>query len=241
EPEVVALARFLVKSGACVEGAGSDKIIIKGKSWLHGSDCAIPPDRVEAGTFMLAAAITRSCISMSPAVPSDLSCLINKLRTAGCKIRQLSHDTLEVSADSSSVGKKLSGFDIKTGPFPAFPTDLQPQTMALLTTCNGSSIVEESVFEKRMGHVSELLKLGARVQVCGSTALVFGKERGSCFSGSSLVATDLRGGMSLVLAGLAARGTTEISGASHIDRGYENLELKLQNLGAEVKSLACPL
>lgn len=179
EPEVIALAEFLNDCGACIEGAGSDKLVIKGKSWLHGCRCIISPDRIEAGTFMLAAAITRSCISMSPVVPSHMSCLLDKLKASGCKIRQWTHETLEVrfvlfldffcfhicflnkahidsslqvSAISADVGESLKGFNIKTGPFPGFPTDLQPQTMVLLTTCNGLSTVEESVFEKRMSH-----------------------------------------------------------------------------------------
>uniref|UniRef100_A0A803QH78 UDP-N-acetylglucosamine 1-carboxyvinyltransferase n=1 Tax=Cannabis sativa TaxID=3483 RepID=A0A803QH78_CANSA len=235
EPEVVALARFLSNAGACIEGAGTNKIVIKGKSCLHGSEYKISPDRIETGSFMLAAAITRSRISISPVIPSDLSCLIEKLRGAGCTIRQLSHDSLEVSALSTD-GTNLKGFDIKTGPFPAFPTDLQPQTMALLTTCDGFSLVEECVFENRMSHANELVKLGARIQVCGSTALVSGKDK-RFLSGTSLVGTDLRGGVSLVLAGLAATGTTEIAGVEHIDRGYENLVLKLQKLGADVKRL----
>ncbi|KAK9268917.1 hypothetical protein L1049_000682 [Liquidambar formosana] len=237
EPEVVDLARFMTDSGACVEGAGSDKLFIKGKRRLHGSECIITPDRIEAGTFMLAAAITRSCISMSPVVPSHISCLIDKLSTAGCKIKQFTHDTLEVSAVPANTGDDLRGFDVKTGPFPGFPTDLQPQTMALLTTSYGSSIVEESVFENRMGHVRELQKLGARFQVCGSTALVFGRAKGSGLYGSRVVATDLRGGVSLVLAGLAAEGISEICGLAHIDRGYEKLDKKLQFLGADVKRL----
>ncbi|KAM6550343.1 hypothetical protein CsatB_000151 [Cannabis sativa] len=235
EPEVVALARFLSNAGACIEGAGTNKIVIKGKSCLHGSEYKISPDRIETGSFMLAAAITRSRISISPVIPSDLSCLIEKLRGAGCTIRQLSHDSLEVSALSTN-GTNLRGFDIKTGPFPAFPTDLQPQTMALLTTCDGFSLVEECVFENRMSHANELVKLGARIQVCGSTALVSGKDK-RFLSGTSLVGTDLRGGVSLVLAGLAATGTTEIAGVEHIDRGYENLVMKLQKLGADVKRL----
>ncbi|XP_062096871.1 uncharacterized protein LOC133802551 isoform X2 [Humulus lupulus] len=177
EPEVVSLAHFLRSSGACIEGAGTNKIVIKGKSWLHGSECKISPDRIEAGSFMLAAAITRSRISISPVIPSDLLCLIEKLQGAGCTVRQLSHNKLEISALSTD-GTNLKGFDIKTGPFPAFPTDLQPQTMALLTTCDGFSNVEECVFEKRMSHANELAKLGPRIQVCGSTALVFGKDRG---------------------------------------------------------------
>ncbi|KAL5804729.1 hypothetical protein ACOSQ3_031529 [Xanthoceras sorbifolium] len=237
EPEVIDLACFLNDSGACVYGAGTDKLLIKGKCHLRGSEYVVSPDRIEAGTFMLAAAITRSCISISPVIPSHLACLINKLKIAGCRITQFNHDTLEVSAMPANVGDHMRGFDIKTGPFPGFPTDLQPPTMALLTTCRGSYIVEESVFDKRMGHVRELQKLGAEIQVCGSTALVFGGEKGSALYGSRLVAADLRGGVSLVLAGLAAEGTTEINGIAHIDRGYQNLDTKLQLLGADIKRL----
>ncbi|XP_059661426.1 uncharacterized protein LOC132307632 [Cornus florida] len=234
EPEVVDLARFLMDSGACVKGAGTSKVFIKGRSQLHGSEHTIIPDRIEAGTFLLAAAITRSCISISPVIPCHLSCLIDKLLGAGCKILNRTHDSLEFSAVSVD---DLCAFNVKTSPFPGFPTDLQPQTMALLTSCNGLSIVEESVFENRMGHAKELQKLGPRIQVFGSTALVFGKEKGSALHGSRVGATDLRGGMSLVLAGLAAEGITEVSGICHIDRGYENIEMKLQLLGADVKRL----
>ncbi|EOY13252.1 hypothetical protein QUC31_002227 [Theobroma cacao] len=244
EPEVVDLARFLIDSGASIEGAGSDNLVIRGKSQLHGSECVITPDRIEAGTFMLAAAITHSCISMSPIIPSRLSCLIDKLSEAGCKISQFNQHTLEVSAVPTYIGDNLKGFDIRTSPFPGFPTDLQPQAMALLTTCTGSSLVVESVFDKRMSHVRELQKLGARIRVCGSTALVFGKDEGSSLHGSRVFASDLRGGVSLVLAGLAAEGTTEINNIAHIDRGYENIDRKLQHLGVDIQRLtpvACPL
>ncbi|XVF04353.1 hypothetical protein REPUB_Repub05bG0075300 [Reevesia pubescens] len=250
EPEVVDLARFLTDSGASIEGAGSDNLVIRGKRRLHGSEFFITPDRIEAGTFMLAAAITRSCISMSPVIPSSISCLIDKLSKAGCKISQFDQHTLQVSAIPTHVGDNLKGFDIRTSPFPGFPTDLQPQTMALLTTCTGSSVVEESVFDKRMSHaislvsfcplilkVRELQKLGARIQVCGSNALVLGKDEGSSLHGSCLIGSDLRGGVSLVLAGLAAEGTTEINNIAHIDRGYENIDRKLQYLGADIERL----
>lgn len=235
EPEVIDLARFLNDSGACVYGAGSDKLLIKGKCQLRGCECNVPPDRIEAGTFMLAAAITRSLISISPVTPSHLSCLIDKLKIAGCKITRCNNDTLEVSAIPENVCENLRGFNVRTSPFPGFPTDLQPPTMALLTTCSGSSIVEESVFDRRLGHVRELQKLGAKIQVCGSTALVFGRETRSALHGSQLRAADLRGGVALVLAGLVAEGTTEISGIGHIGRGYENLDTKLQFLGADIK------
>ncbi|KAF7146586.1 hypothetical protein RHSIM_Rhsim04G0025400 [Rhododendron simsii] len=239
EPEVIDLAHFLMDTGAFVEGAGTDKLLIKGRRKLHDSEYSIIPDRIEAGTFLLAAAITRSCITMSPIVPSHLSCLINKLVTAGCKILQCTPDVLEFSAVPAKSRDGLHGFDVRTSPFPGFPTDLQPQTMALLTTCQGLSVVEESVFENRMNHVTELQKFGPRIQVCGSTALVFGKDSGRLY-GSRVAASDLRGGVSLVLAGLAAQGTTEVNGIAHIDRGYENLEMKLRLLGADVKRLTIP-
>ncbi|KAK4851285.1 hypothetical protein QYF36_013855 [Acer negundo] len=184
EPEVIDLAHFLNDSGACVYGAGTDKLLIKGKCHLHGSEYVVPPDRIEAGTFILAAAITRS-------------------------ITQFNHDTLEVSSMPSNVGDHMQGFDIKT---------------------------EESVFEKRMSHVRELQKLGADIRVCGSTALVSGGEKGSGY-GSPVVAADLRGGVSLVLAGLVVEGTTEIDGIAHIDHSYENLDTKLQLLEADIKRL----
>ncbi|KAK6134705.1 hypothetical protein DH2020_031553 [Rehmannia glutinosa] len=221
EPEIIDLARFLTKSGAHLEGVGTDKIVIYGKSRLLGAEYGIMPDRIETGSFMLAAAITRSCISLSPVFPGWLSSLIDKLVGAGCKITH-KHDMLEVSAVPASSVEDLRGFDVRTLPYPGFPTDLQPQTMALLSTCNGLSIVDESVFENRMTHVEELQKLGAKIQVFGSTALIYGKEKG-------------KGGMSIVLAGLAAEGVTEVNGVSHIDRGYENLENKLRLLGADVK------
>ncbi|OVA13282.1 Enolpyruvate transferase domain [Macleaya cordata] len=241
EPEVVDLAQFLNASGACVEGAGSSTLVINGRKRLHGPEHTVIPDRIEAGTFMIAAAITRSCFSMSPVTPLHLSCLIEKLSAAGCKIRRSSSYTMEISALPSKIEGGFIGFDVRTGPFPQFPTDLQPQVMALLTTCTGSSSVEESVFEGRMRHVRELEKLGARIRVCGSTALVNGKEQGSALYGSHVVATDLRCGASLVLAGMAAEGITEVEGVKHIDRGYEDLETKLKGLGADISRQQVPL
>lgn len=237
EPEVVDLARFLTDCGAWIEGAGSDNLIIRGKRQLYGSECVIKPDRIETGTFMLAAAITRSCILLSPVIPSRVSCLIDKLSQAGCKISRLDQQTFQVSAHPSHIGYDLKSFDIKTNPFPGFPTDLQPQTMALLTTCTGSSLVEESVFDNRMTHARELQKLGARIQVSGSNALVYGFDEGSALEGSRVIARDLRGGVSLILAGLAAKGTTQIHDIAHIERGYENIDMKLQNLGADIQRL----
>ncbi|XP_058095603.1 uncharacterized protein LOC131241012 [Magnolia sinica] len=234
EPEVVDLAQFLIASGAIVEGVGTGKLVIHGRKQLHGAEFTIIPDRIEAGTFAVAAAITRSCISMSPVIPHHLTCMMNRLSAAGCKIAHRD-SVLEVSAVPAMVGGDLQGFHFKTCPYPGFPTDLQPQFMVLLATCNGSWTVDESVFEGRMTHVRGLQKLGARIQVCGSSALVHGKDHGSTLRGSRVVATDLRGGASLVLAGMAAEGITQIIGAAHIDRGYENLEKKLHSLGADVR------
>ncbi|KAF3679743.1 putative dol-P-Man:Man(6)GlcNAc(2)-PP-Dol alpha-1,2-mannosyltransferase-like [Capsicum annuum] len=246
EPEIVDLAGFLTNCGAVVEGAGTDTLYITGRRRLCGSEYSIMPDRIEAGTYMLATAITRSCISISHVSHSNLTCLIDKLSGAGCKILQLSDDTLEISAVPRTIGDDLWGFSIKTNPFPGFPTDLQPLTMALLSTCKAKAslrnlslkiiIVLDSLkdFIDLLYAVTELQKFGAKIQVCGSKAVVSGEGNASPLRGSQVIAADLRGGMSLVLAGLAAEGTTDISGISHVDRGYESLEMKLQGLGANV-------
>ncbi|KAL5716084.1 hypothetical protein ACHQM5_017819 [Ranunculus cassubicifolius] len=229
EPEVVDLAGFLTDSGVKIVGAGTATIVITGsKKKLRPSEFTIIPDRIEAGTFMIAAAITRSCLSMSPVIPSHVSSVMDKLLIAGCDIMQRPPNMLEIRGDS------LLGFNVRTGPFPQFPTDLQPQTMVLLTMCNGKSIIEESIFEGRMSHARELEKLGARIQVCGNTAVIYGREGGRYLRGSQVIANDLRSGAALVLAGLGAEGVTEIEGVSHIDRGYENLEMKFNRLGANI-------
>ncbi|XP_043688337.1 UDP-N-acetylglucosamine 1-carboxyvinyltransferase 2-like isoform X2 [Telopea speciosissima] len=212
EPEVVDLARFLNKSGACVEGVGSGTLVIKGRNRLNGSEFTIIPDRIEA----------------------------DKLSAAGCKIIESTQNTLEISALPGDIARDIRGVDVKTGPFPQFPTDLQPQIMALLMTCTSSSIVEESVFDKRMDHVRELHKLGGRIRVCGNTAFINGKGHGSALYGAPVVATNLRGGAALILAGMAAEGITQIDGVAHIDRGYQNLDMKLFSLGANVRRLISP-
>ncbi|XP_020105566.1 uncharacterized protein LOC109722091 [Ananas comosus] len=236
EPEVADLAKFLVTCGAQIEGAGTSTLVINGKKRLHGAEFTIIPDRIEAGTLMVAAAITRSCISLSPVIPGHLTSIMDKLSAAGCKIIQKGRHILEVSALSSPNNGDLQGFYLKTLPYPGFPTDLQPQFMALLTTCSGLSVVEESVFENRMHHVKELQKLGARIRLSGSSAFIQGKRhRSAALSGCPVEAADLRGGAALVLAGMAVEGVTEISGVSHIDRGYENFEAKLLSLGANIE------
>ncbi|CAD5191949.1 unnamed protein product [Musa acuminata subsp. malaccensis] len=236
EPEVADLARFLVACGAQIKGVGTRTLVIDGRRSLHGAQFTVIPDRIETGTFMVAAAITRSCVSLSPVIPCHLTIIIDKLSAVGCRISQKGDGILEVSAATATAGGDLRGLYLKTLPYPGFPTDLQPQFMALLTTCGGPSIVEESVFENRMHHVKELQKLGARIEVHGRSAFVKGRttQRNVALSGSKVEAADLRGGAALVLAGMAARGVTEVVGVHHIDRGYENFEAKLLNLGADI-------
>ncbi|KAL3846237.1 hypothetical protein ACJIZ3_003640 [Penstemon smallii] len=178
EPEVNDLSKFLIKCGAEIEGAGTSNLLIRGKDKLYGCDeHVIIPDRIEAGTFAIAAAISRSCFSISPVIPAHLTSLLQKLKAAGCRITQTAHDAIQVSGicEENGIDRfKGTGIHIQTGPYPEFPTDLQPQMLAFLTTCNGQSVVQETVFEDRMRHVRELQKMGARVQVSGNTALVFG-------------------------------------------------------------------
>lgn len=235
EPEVVDLADFLVSCGAKIRGAGTNTLVIEGVRKLHGTDFTVIPDRIEAGTFLVAAAITRSTISMSPVIPFHLTSVVSKLRTIGCRIHQTGAGSLQISAAAT----QLRGTDVTTLPYPGFPTDLQPQLMSLLTCCHGSSVIKETVFESRMRHVEELQKLGAMIKVSRSTAIVSGKDQGSALYGAPVTATDLRAGAALVLAGMAAEGVTHIEGVSHIDRGYEQLDEKLRLLGAKIQRLPC--
>ncbi|PKA66559.1 hypothetical protein AXF42_Ash003213 [Apostasia shenzhenica] len=236
EPEITDLAQFLIACGASIEGAGTSTIVITGKKILHGAEFTIVPDRIEAGTFMAAAAITRSCISLSPVIPSHVARMTEKLIEAGCKIKHIGLHALEVSAVSEEIGGDLRAFNIKTLPYPGFPTDLQAQCTALLTTCVGSSIIEESVFENRMHHAKELQKLGAEITVIGNSAIVGGKRPGRiALSGCRVRAADLRGGAALVLAGMAASGITEVENINQIDRGYERFDHKLHSLGADIR------
>ncbi|KAH0450759.1 hypothetical protein IEQ34_021451 [Dendrobium chrysotoxum] len=236
EPEVADLTKFLIACGACIEGAGTSTLVITGRKKLYGAEFTIFPDRIEAGTFMAAAAITRSCISLSPVIPPHVAQMTEKLTEAGCKITQIGPSALEVSAVPEVTGGDLQAFNIKTLPYPGFPTDLQAQCMALLTTCVGSSIIEESVFENRMHHVEELKKLGADIKVGGNTAFIGGTKPGRiALTGGRVRAADLRGGAALVLAGMAASGITEVENIAQIDRGYERFEEKLLLLGADVK------
>jgi len=226
EPEITALADALNGMGADVQGAGSSVITIDGVESLTPVKTAIIPDRIEAGTFMVAAALTGGDIVVENCEPEHLGASINKLRLAGAGV-EVGDRSIQVSG-----GERLTGIDIKTLPFPGFPTDMQAQFMVLMTIAEGQSLISETIFENRFIHISELKRMGADITVNGSTAMVRGVSN---LSGAPVMATDLRASASLVLAGLVAVGTTEISRIYHLDRGYEALEKKFFRLGAAIR------
>ncbi|MEB3355774.1 MAG: UDP-N-acetylglucosamine 1-carboxyvinyltransferase, partial [Synechococcales bacterium] len=227
EPEVVDLANFCRAMGARIRGAGTKTISVSGVPSLHSADYAIIPDRIEAGTFLIAGAITRSELVLAPVISDHLTAVISKLRTTGVTITVEGTNCLRIIP-----AQQHHATDIKTLPFPGFPTDMQAQFMALLTLSEGNSVITETVFENRLRHVAELNRMGADIRVKGNIAVVRGVSK---LSGAPVVATDLRASAALVLAGLAAEGTTTIQGLHHLDRGYENLDTKLQGLGARVE------
>lgn len=228
EPEIAFLAEVLNRAGAKIEGAGNDNIVIQGVSSLQPIDCYIFPDRIEAGTYMIAAAITEGEVEISHCIPQHLDALTLKLREAGVRV--------ECGADSVTVQSRwpLSAVNVKTQPHPGFPTDFQAQFMALMTLAEGQSIIMESVFENRFMHAAELVRLGADITLEGHTAIIRGVKK---LSGAPVMATDLRASASLVLAGLAAKGQSSISRIYHIDRGYENMVEKLSRLGAVIRRI----
>ena len=226
DPEVVELGHFLNKMGAKVEGLGTDLIEIEGVKKLHGVDYTIIPDRIEAGTYMIAAAITGGNILIESADPLLLKPLVVKLEEAGVQI-ELEKNLIKVTGPD-----RVKAVDIKTLPFPGFPTDMQPQFMALSCIAKGTSVITETVFEKRFVHIGDLKRMGADIKVEGHSAIIKGVEK---LSAAPVMASDLRGGAALVLAGLVAEGTTELSRIYHLDRGYVNLEEKLTSLGANIK------
>jgi UDP-N-acetylglucosamine 1-carboxyvinyltransferase len=225
EPEVVALADTLIKMGADIQGAGTSVITIHGVPALKPVDVTIIPDRIEAGTFLIAAVLTRGSITVLNSEPDHLGALIDKLRLVGAGI-QVDGKTIHVknNADIQSV-------DIKTQPYPGFPTDMQAQFMVLMSIATGTSMISETIFENRFIHVSELKRMGADVQVSGNVAIVKGAPK---LSAAQVMATDLRASASLILAGLVAEGTTEVSRVYHLDRGYQSLEKKFAALGAAI-------
>jgi UDP-N-acetylglucosamine 1-carboxyvinyltransferase len=225
EPEIVDLANFLVKRGARIAGAGSDVITIEGVRELHGSDHDVIPDRIETGTYLVAGAITRGAVTLNQCCPNHLDALLMKLREAGVGI-QVEKERIRLNAAS-----RLKGTDIRTLPYPGFPTDMQAQMVALMTAAEGTSVITETVFESRFMHVEELRRMGAEIKVEGNRAVVTGPTR---LAGAPVMASDLRASAGLVLAGLAAEGTTEILRVYHLDRGYERMEEKLRRLGATI-------
>ncbi|MEH1941368.1 MAG: UDP-N-acetylglucosamine 1-carboxyvinyltransferase [Nostoc sp.] len=226
EPEVVDLANFCNAMGAKIQGAGTSRIIIEGVPKLHSVDYSIIPDRIEAGTFLLAAAITRSELLLSPVAPEHLIPVIAKLRDIGVTIIEEKPEHLRILPAES-----LKATDIETQYHPGFPTDMQAPFMALLTLAEGDSVINESVFENRLRHASELNRLGADIRVKGNAAFVRGVPK---LSGAPVLGTDLRASAALVIAGLAAEGQTTIQGLQHLDRGYDRLDVKLQQLGAKI-------
>ncbi|MDR3072096.1 MAG: UDP-N-acetylglucosamine 1-carboxyvinyltransferase [Clostridiales Family XIII bacterium] len=228
EPEIIDLANYLNKMGARIKGAGTNIIKIEGVSKLHGAKHSVIPDRIEAGTYMLAAAITKGDVLITNMLPNHVKPVIAKLRECGVSVE----DTDEGTRVFVKSRQHLSATNIKTLPYPGFPTDMQPQFMTFLSMVSGSSIILESVFENRFMHIAELNKMNANIIENGRKAIIPG---GGKLVGAEVKATDLRAGAALILAGLAAKGTTEISDIYHIERGYDNIVGKLASLGANAK------
>lgn len=226
EPEIVDLANYLNKMGAKIRGAGTDTIRIEGVDKLHGADYTIIPDRIEAGTYMIAAAMTGGDVVVENVLPEHQKPLIAKLREAGAVVEE-DIDKVRV------IGKNpLKAVSIKTLPYPGFPTDMQAQMMAMMVIAEGRSKVTETVFENRFMHVVELNRMGAQISTEGRSAVIDGPCK---LTGCDVRATDLRAGAAMILAGLVAEGTTRIGDLHHIDRGYENIVAKLKNLGADIE------
>jgi UDP-N-acetylglucosamine 1-carboxyvinyltransferase len=229
EPEVVNLAEVLKGMGAKISGAGTDVIKIEGVTSLKPTEGTIIPDRIEAGTFMIAAGITHGELNIRGCIPEHLEALINKLRDTGMKISP-------IKGGLKATGtKKINSVDVKTLPYPGFATDLQAQMMAYMSIGSGLSVITETIFENRFMHVSELMRMGADIKIQGNNAIVRGVPE---LRGAPVMATDLRASASLVLAALVAKGTTEISRVYHLDRGYEQIEKKFSAVGANIKRVA---
>lgn len=225
EPEIVDLANFINSMGGKIEGAGTRNIVITGVEELHGTEYTIIPDRIEAGTYMVAAVLTGGELYIDNVIPAHVQPVISKLREIGAEIIE--------KDDSVIVRSKgiLKSTDIKTMPYPGFPTDMQAQFMLLLSVANGTSVINETIFENRFMHANELLRMGANIKIEGNTAIVNGLNN---LTGTKVKATDLRAGAALILAGLIADGETEISEVHHIKRGYADIVEKLQSVGANI-------
>jgi UDP-N-acetylglucosamine 1-carboxyvinyltransferase len=228
EPEIVALAEVLNKMGADIQGAGTAVITIKGVSSLQPVSVSIIPDRIETGTFMIAAALTHGDVTLVGCEPDHVGACIHKLRRAGIRIR--THEN-SIHVDGND---EIISVDVKTQPYPGFPTDMQAQFMVLMSIANGTSMISETIFENRFIHISELKRMGADIKISGNTAMVKGV---SGLSAAPVMASDLRASASLILAGLVAEGKTIVNRVYHLDRGYEALEQKFSELGAAIKRI----
>ncbi|WP_374497505.1 UDP-N-acetylglucosamine 1-carboxyvinyltransferase [Vogesella indigofera] len=229
EPEVVDLAHCLVAMGAKIQGIGSDKLVIEGVERLHGAEHAIMPDRIEAGTFLVAGAMTQGHVVLRNAAPRSMDVILDKLTETGAVI-ECGDDWI-----SLDMKRRPKAVNVRTLPHPAFPTDMQAQMMTLNTIADGAAVMTETIFENRFMHVPELNRMGANIEVEGNTAIVKGVEK---LSGATVMATDLRASASLVIAGLAAEGETIVDRIYHLDRGYEHIEAKLNAVGANITRVA---
>ncbi|MCX5677646.1 MAG: UDP-N-acetylglucosamine 1-carboxyvinyltransferase [Candidatus Omnitrophica bacterium] len=225
EPEVVDLTHFLIKMGAKIKGHATHRLIIEGVKSLHGAEHTVIPDRIEAGTYMIAAAITKGDLTLKNAKPDHMIAFIDKLEEAGLEVKKVP------SGLRVRYVKKLKPIDITTLPYPGFPTDMQAQMMSLMTVTDGISVITEKIYPERFIHISELNRMGAEIILEGATAIIKGVRH---LSGAPVMASDLRASAALVLAGLVAKGRTEVHRIYHLDRGYERLEEKLAALGAKV-------
>ncbi|MCI8591899.1 MAG: UDP-N-acetylglucosamine 1-carboxyvinyltransferase [Lachnospiraceae bacterium] len=228
EPHVVDVANFLNSMGANIKGAGTDVIRIRGVEKLHAANYMIVPDMIEAGTYMIAAAGTKGDVLIKNVIPKHLEAITAKLIEIGCEVQEFD-DAIRVIAS-----KRLNRTHVKTLPYPGYPTDMQPQISVLLALARGTSIVTESIFENRFKYVDELARMGGSIKVEGNTAIIDGVER---FTGARVSAPDLRAGAALVIAGLAADGITVVDDITYIQRGYEDFEVKLASLGAEIEKV----
>ncbi len=229
EPEIANLCELLVKMGARIDGIGTETIRIVGSDELGGATHEIIPDRIEAGTYLVAGALTQGDLTLTQVRPDHLDTVIEKLRYSGATIERLNNHTLHLQGSP-----QIRPQDLTTSPHPGFPTDMQAQFIVLMTQADGTSIITETIFDRRFSHINELLRLGANIEVFGHKAVVRGKTP---LSGAEVIATDLRASASLVLAGLIASGETIINEVEHLDRGYEKIEEKLKSLGAPVKRI----
>jgi UDP-N-acetylglucosamine 1-carboxyvinyltransferase len=229
EPEVVDLAEFLISMGAKIEGAGGNTITVEGVESLHGTEYSVLPDRIETGTYLVAAAMTGGRVRCTRARPAHLDAVLYKLAETGADI-SIGDDWVELDMH----GRRPQSVDITTAPYPGFPTDMQAQFTALNSIAEGTGVITETIFENRFMHAQELQRLGADIRLKGNTAIISGVPQ---LNGAPIMATDLRASASLVLAGLVANGTTTVDRVYHIDRGYENIEEKLSALGARIKRI----